>query len=398
MGIPIDIDSLRVRETRPDIGIGGVQMRRRNSSYTAGNNLVSSRGTMNGLLTLRRAESREMNHGGEMMNSGSVEGSLVVWDKEGSQIAVVSREAGVSMYNIAGGISPGNELSRVAQISRNEYLFMGHSDAIYFATGEGDGDEDEDEDEEGDGDGDGDVRVHFQSWNVGPITAMWYMPHQSKFCCILPDGTAHVSEDPRVSLRRRISIHDDTLECRQMTHYIQDYALLDVSPTGDSLAIAKHSGEISILKDGFLRYVTGFGLTEEEAAYRADPDEKVTKMLWSDDSRFLCIVTTQRILVYDNDMDAITVVAGEHPNQHISWGGNGTILFLLSTHLYGTMLKCFEHNSDEQQWICCGFEDVRSQFSVHKVHAFHVCAERQALTIYHDQGRIDTFEYRITQA
>lgn len=384
MGIPINLESLEVTRVyqaydfdgRPGLG-------RRRSSYTAGNSLVSSRGTMNGVLTVRKIETHQLRVGIEM-NSASVEGFLVLWDKQGSQIVVISPFGDVSVYNVDGGISPRNELVRVARISWNEFLFMGHSDAVYFGNAH-----------------DGGVRHDYR--DVGAISTMWHIPKDDTFCCVLPDGIAHVTENPRRTLRRRTSLDDENLESRQMTHYIQDYSIIEPCPAKDALAIAKRTGEIAILVDGSLRFVTGMGLTDEEGNNNGNsnreqwnPNDRVMKMSWSHDGRFLCIVTTQRIFVYDEEEDALTVVAGENPNQLISWGSSCRTLFLLSTHLYGTMLKAFEHNNEEQQWICCGFEDIRSQFHINKVHAFNVSSTRDTLTIYHDQNIIDTFEYKIT--
>ncbi|CDO93529.1 unnamed protein product [Kluyveromyces dobzhanskii CBS 2104] len=381
MGIPINLESLEVIQTDQTYGVSGrAPPMRRGSSYTAGNSLVSSRGTMNGVLTVRKTETHELRTGVEM-NSATVEGFLVLWDKQGSQIVVVSPVGDVAVYHVEGGISGRDELVRVARISWNEFLFMGHWDAVYFGAGES-------------------VGIRHECWDVGPVVTMWHMQRDGTFCCVMPDGTAHISEDPRTTLRRRTSLDDETLQSRQMTHYIRDYAMLEACPTKNSLAIAKKSGDVAVLVDGTLRFITGLGLTEEERfasnGYHSDSDDRVMQMSWSSDGRFLCIVTKQRIYVYDEEQDAVTVVAGEAPGQLISWGSSCTTLFLLSTHLYGTMLKAFEHNQEEQQWICCGFEDIRSQFEINRVHAFKVSSTRDSLTIYHDENTIDTFEYKIT--
>ena len=258
MGIPIDLGLLEPFHYGKAISI---REERRDSTYMAPNSLVSSRGTMNGMLTLEKVESYMVPT--YEMNYRNKSGYLAIWDDIGSYIAVISPQGEIHCQRIQHGIVNGhagamqnmNRLVHFCPVDPKQLIFLGEEDAVNYEIHTS--------------------GVQYDGLNVGKMKDSWLMSGQT-YCCLFDD---------RLEVRNSITNNYMTLE----TFRIEDISFVECCPERNMIAMAK-SNECIYIYELPRR---GSQIVDKQTVWiMGFEDENIQRMLWSADGKFLCIAVS----------------------------------------------------------------------------------------------------------
>lgn len=352
MGVPIDLDRRQPRFRHKPCT---VVEERRNSTFMAGNSLISSRGTMNGTMKLDQA--RRYHLPDRAMRFTEKAGRFIIWDQSGSYIMTVSAGGEVHRKIVEGGITNSNTnvLNDCWPFSDNRIAFLGQEDVVYFEQVEDGG-------------------VEYESLDIGKVDKVWLMLGLG-YC---------------MKIGNRLEIRDVLANNYSTQEILLLNDVLFVQCCANLIAIANKEDRVRIYEVPH----SGGPMIQRHSIWIDchNDNEHISQLKWSWDGAYLCIVTTHRILVYDTTSHWLSIVSGNR-TKCVEWGRDNKI-FLLAQHLYSTVLECLEYDKESKQWICCGFEDLRSQFHISQVSSIFPCQDADKIAVFHN-NTLDMYNINI---